>query len=186
MSIQSDNELIALLQKQGRIAIPYLDSKEVELVHLDRVEVKNALLALKNFLQLKPAQRQIHARHLFAHYEMMSYVTELELVKTGPVTPDNIWNYTDFKNVTFYQVEDSPEFADPATVFLSMVGDCDWDIWEDKTGIEMVWANGSKLVRVADADPQITNALATGDPEMDKYIFYDENEIYSTLAGKDD
>lgn len=174
----SNDTLMRLLREGGMIKVPYFGDEEIRLECQD-VDPATALPALKNFLQLTPAQRQRDARHLHAYYLMMNDAcgnNMLDHLTDEIVGEADIWRYASPSLVYFSQIY-VEAYADLETVFVEIEGNCEW---EEEHGLQMCWENGSKLVKVSAYDGHPTNGHAYANTEKDKYIFACFDERFAT------
>lgn len=165
----SDEEVQHLLETGGMIAVRYFDGAMVK-IEQDNLPVEDALPALKNFLALTTEQRRSDARHLIAYCKMMvDAVGEEVLEKMGGRVPneEEVWAHVSIQNLFFGKL-DTGKYVSKPTVFVQIEGNV---AWEPEHGLQMSWADGSRLVKVGAFDGHPTNSHATADPTRDQYVF---------------
>jgi len=189
VSFMTDAELTEIIEGGGKVPVPYFDNALIEIMNdtiddrpdpIGVVTPDEALVALKNFLQLTADQRRADVRHLLAYLKMMvdAIGEEDVLEDLGGVMPtvDTIWTHAEPKFLFFGDMNPG-KYATQRTIYLQIEGNV---AWEPEHGLQMSWENGSTLVKAGAYDGHPTNGHAFANPDYDAYVFYCSQPEHST------
>ena len=175
----TDQELLKILDQGGELSVPYFGGSTVR-VEPCNLEPDVALPSLRNFLGLGDAQRSKDAPHLLAYCaSMVDEVGDCILEDLGGRLPteNQVWEFVRPGHIYFDCLEEG-EYATTRTVFLQLEGEV---AWEPEHGLQMSWAEGSRLVKVGPFDGHPTNGHATADPSNDRFVYHCYEPEFCTL-----
>lgn len=166
----TDAEVLALFDEEQPIAMPYFGNQPVELRLYEELADAELANAVRNVLALTASDRDRDGRHLLAYCELMVEAAGAEVLDDmGGEMPtlDTIWDFVTPRFLSFSAADPGP-YVDRRTVFAVMEGAV---AWEPEHGLQMCWADGTRLVKVGEFDGHQTNGMAAANPEHDKYVF---------------
>ncbi len=159
----NDSELSDAIEHGKKIPVAYFDGLPVKFKNED-VTPAEALVALKNFMQLTAKNRLEDSRHVFAYYKFMVEMCGNDLLgkRDGMLKePDQVWEYVTPLQFYFAKSDNKVHVVLEANV-----------VWYDH-GMVMSWENGERLVMVNEFDGATTN-------ENSDYVFFVFKEEFCT------
>ncbi len=157
------------------VAIPYFDGQAVT-VAFDGIEeatpegLREADEALRNFLQLGPADRLAATPVALANYQEMLDAVDLEPLDLP--TPAAIWQHVQPRHLVVTQETEGEE----RDFYIQIEGECDW---EEEHGIALVFRQGRMLTRLSQYDGHLTEAHAYGQPGITDPLM---EQFYATFG----
>lgn len=167
----TDSELTALVEAGGELAIPYLDGAPVRVHNINELSPVEVLPALRGFLGLTPKQRRADGRHLIAYCTSTVEAVGPEVLEdmgSGIPTLETVWDHVQAGGIFFSKL-DAGKYASTPAVFVELEGNV---AWEPEHGLQMSWADGTRLVKVGAFDGHPTNGHAAANPDRDQFVFY--------------
>ena len=134
--------------------------------------------ALQAFMALTPADRKADSRHVFAYYmgvrNAVGGDVHMRSDMTEPSRESDIWKHVQPETVTVRP----PDEGDDQSAYVILHAACDW---EPEHGLQMVWRDGTELVRVSGIDGRPLNSALQGKD----VIYADPLRIFTTRRSPD-
>lgn len=157
MRITDTDILEAIETRGGAIPLPMFDGALLSIFsELDDINSAQAVDVVRALLAKEPAERDEAARHLLAHFNMMSRAvhdpTQIleELNGVAPVL-DTIWNGVKLSGLELAQATETPwqtpDFDPGKPIYVVLDLSVPWD---REHSVIMSWENGSVLVKVGE------------------------------------
>ncbi|MET4073148.1 hypothetical protein [Hymenobacter sp. UYCo722] len=140
------------------VAVPYFDNALVTVTFDGVAEelpdcLREADAALRNFLQLSPADRLAATAVVLANYQEMLDAADIEPLDLPE--PSAIWQHVQPRNLVVTEETEGAE----RDFYIQIEGECDW---EEEHGIALVFRQGRMLTRLSQYDGHLTEAHAYG------------------------
>ena len=159
----------------ARLRLPYFDGAEVDL--WDDDAPLGGAEALGRFLRLGPEDRARDARHVLAYWidfrELDGSEGFDEEVGAVPGRPDDVWRHVSPRSLAFHEWRGSP--------VVSLEANCRW---EPEHGLNMVWLDGWRLIKVGPWDGHDDNMIWERGPDFEAVVY--EAQLPQYMTWRDD
>ncbi|SFJ40764.1 DUF6985 domain-containing protein [Jannaschia pohangensis] len=134
--------------------------------------------ALARFMALPPEALAQTFRHIYAYYRDFHAAVGgedwLDAIMGVPSGPEAIWQHVRPGTLGVgQQVENGPWY-------VSLEASCDW---EEEHGLNIVWQDGTEVVKVGSYDGHMTNEHSYGDATMANVVYAATDPRWRTLRG---
>ena len=172
--MQEDN--FADWWKSAAVEIPFFDNRKVSFTFMDvdpmadTTFIEEADLALRNFLNLTTADRDIYSELVYKNctdtLDELGYDSVNEDL-ANLNSPKGIWNFVKPSGIFV-----SRRHRRDQDIYLAVSCGCDW---EEEHGLQLVFKQGKQLTRISGHDGHITDADAYDKPDEEDELLFNYN-----------